>query len=404
MLFINHGDAVVIFQSVSLLSNWMTQYKNETMSKAPECSAEGLWDKVLYSVSHCGDIFSVWECSLRVARGCWCCWQWPRRWPWASPPVSERWTIGSLSVNNRREQSKQKVFSSFSHSSLPIGAAPCYHFSKERTRFYWEPTPSFQIWSSLYHNTPLLEKRRVLSEEVSSVPALQQRICEACSKRGWARGQLLLTGCVQSPGLLGQLGRRGVRICCPVCMLSPAQPMFLNVQNTCRHELSSALLNRETLKAPAFFQLCPNSSKVGYKRPVGVSANPNLPYPKKLGHINSLCCPTWLGPGGAMYTKGESSKKSVWLTLSGGDGKQIVSLSEICAGAATRVRVQIWAPIALPWDANPSLAPMQPSQWFDFCSRSMTMRIYFFKSFLWGWRYSFDLKTQHIYMEYMYCT
>ena len=162
MLFINHGDAVVIFQSVSLLSNWMTQYKNETMSKAPECSAEGLWDKVLYSVSHCGDIFSVWECSLRVARGCWCCWQWPRRWPWASPPVSERWTIGSLSVNNRREQSKQKVFSSFSHSSLPI-ARPLVlvlvvispkkgHDSIESQR------PVFNIWSLLDHNVPLLSK------------------------------------------------------------------------------------------------------------------------------------------------------------------------------------------------------------------------------------------------------
>ena len=89
--------------------------------------------------------------------------------------------------------------------------------------------------------------------------------------------------------------------------------MYKILAPTCRHELSSTLLNRETLKAPAFFQLCPNSSKVGYKRPVGVSANPNLPYPKKLGHINSLCCPTLLGHG-AMYTKGESSKNQFgWL-------------------------------------------------------------------------------------------
>ena len=158
MLFINHGDAVVIFQSVSLLSNWMTQYKNETMSEAPECSAEGLWDKVLYSVSHCGDIFSVWECSLRVARGCWCCWQWPRRWPWASPPVSERWTIGSLSVNNRREQSKQKVFSSFSHSSLPI-VRPLVVISPKKGHDSIESQrPVFNIWSWLDHKVPLLSK------------------------------------------------------------------------------------------------------------------------------------------------------------------------------------------------------------------------------------------------------
>ena len=70
---------------------------------------------------------------------------------------------------------------------------------------------------------------------------------------------------------------------------------------------------QRNVESSRFFQLCPNSSKVGYKRPVGVSANPNFPYPKKLGHINSLCCPTLLGHG-AMYTKGESSKNQFgWL-------------------------------------------------------------------------------------------
>ena len=80
-----------------------------------------------------------------------------------------------------------------------------------------------------------------------------------------------------------------------------------------------------------------------------------------------------------------------------------IFVQDLC-WSCNHVRVQIWAPIGLPWDANPSLASMQPSQWFDFCSRSMTMRIYFFKSFLWGWRYSFDLKTQHIYMYVHICT
>ena len=70
---------------------WAVEWHNtrirqwEKHENALHCFEEGLWDwplcKVLYFKFQCGEIFSVWECSLRVARGCWCCRQWPCRWP-----------------------------------------------------------------------------------------------------------------------------------------------------------------------------------------------------------------------------------------------------------------------------------------------------------------------------------
>lgn len=173
----------------------------------------------------------------------------------------------SLGEQSERTEQTEGLLLLFT-GPLPIAAAPCCHFSKERTRFYWEPTPSFQyliIVGSQYSYLGIV-KRWVLGEEVSWVQFL-------LSSSGYVR-------------LAAKGGEPGVNCCSPdVCRAqawvslggggsdSVAQfacyllhsPMFLNVQNTCTYLPSRTLLNRETLKAPGFFQLCLNFARWSFK-------------------------------------------------------------------------------------------------------------------------------------------